>query len=52
LREEEHVLEPADENGKQICQRMIIYPAEAEGLARVLSPQDVRTDWREELWED
>jgi hypothetical protein len=31
--------------------RRTIYPAEAEGIARVLSAVYIRADAREELWE-
>jgi hypothetical protein len=50
-----HNAEPSDENGKWIRLGTVIYPAEAKGLSRVLSAQDVRADPRDPrdtLWED
>jgi hypothetical protein len=37
--------------GRRVATRTVIYPAEAEGLTRVLSPGDIRADPREKLQE-
>jgi hypothetical protein len=47
-----NITESAGENRKRLCSRTLIYPAEAEGLTRVISAQDVRADSREGLWDD
>jgi hypothetical protein len=47
-----HIAGLLTEDGKRLCPRTVTHPAEAEGLTRVLSGQDVRAGFRDALWPD